>query len=569
MYRPSGWRLISGLVAGSLAACLALSPIRARADEQLYAFYSYDDGKWGFRDAWGNFVVPPVYDDVGSFSDGLAPVNVGAEMEHSGYMDGGKWGFIDTTGEVVIPLTFEYAYGFSDGVAKVRDANGTRFIDPEGKTVLDLGEHWDCGEFSEGLLPVYIDRSLQREDWQTQYIDKEGQTVLTVEGYAEKFHEGLAGLSLRSRPDADPVCGFINREGRVVIEPVYAEIRPFSNGLAAVARDRDSDTEAWGYIDRTGQYVIAPRFNEAEPFEDGVAKVHVGGELAVVYDAPFYWSGGEWQWIDPTGKVLRRMQRWDDGDDHGDIVRTYSAAPKILPADAVSLVIILIAGTTAGAGLARRKTGQRRAVGEMALLAAAVGVCVVLFWHYTVSRGSWRQWTPYAALLCGISGALGATWRRSRRPGARRLQIPLPAMLLAVAAVAVFLAWLTHPLRQEQQRRRIAEAVATVQQSGRVTWYATADGEEFWDVRLAAWPGGIRDATLEELVAPLSRFPILHLDLRDNQITDAGLQHLKGLRNLARVRVVGTRVTDEGIAELQQHLPRVVVDRKWIDTWPR
>ncbi|NQT12659.1 MAG: WG repeat-containing protein [Planctomycetes bacterium] len=568
MRRPSGLTLLAGLFAGSLSACLTLVPIRARAAEPPRAFYSYDVGKWGFRDARGGFVVPPTYDDAQRFSHGLAPVNAGADMDVSGVMFGGKWGFIDTSGAVVIPLTFEYAYGFSDGVAKVRDANGARFIDTKGNTVLDMGEHWNCGEYSEGLLPVRIDRSLQGGDAETRYIDKEGQTVLTVEGYAEEFHRGLAAVSLRSQPDADRVCGFINRQGILAIEPAYADLLPFSEGLAAVAIARDSQTEDWGYIDRTGQYVIEPRFNEVESFEDGVAKVHVGGEREIVCDGPVYWSGGEWQWIDSTGNVLRRMQRWDDGDDHGDIVRTYTAAPKVVVMDGVSLVIVLITGMTAGAVLGRSKTRLRWALVEAGLFVAAAGVCAVLFWYYAVVRGSWGEWAPYAALVCGFSGALGASWRRSRRRGARWFQIPLIVVLLASALVAVFSAWATHPLRQELQRRKIAEAALTLERSGHVTWYATAEGEEFWHVRLAFWRHRITDAELEELIAPLSRFPVLHLDVHDNDITDAGLLHLKGLGNLARVRVAGTRVTAPGIAELQQHLPHVVVDRKWTDTWP-
>jgi hypothetical protein len=44
-----------------------------------------------------------------------------------------------------------------------------------------------------------------------------------------------------------------------------------------------------------------------------------------------------------------------------------------------------------------------------------------------------------------------------------------------------------------------------------------------------------------------------HLD--QCQITDAGLEHLKGLKNLKAVNLRATKVTDAGVADLQKALP--------------
>jgi hypothetical protein len=48
--------------------------------------------------------------------------------------------------------------------------------------------------------------------------------------------------------------------------------------------------------------------------------------------------------------------------------------------------------------------------------------------------------------------------------------------------------------------------------------------------------------------------------LDDTAVGDAGLVHLKGLKQLELVRLSGTRVTDVGLSDLQQALPEVKTD---------
>lgn len=55
------------------------------------------DGKYGFVDKSGKIVIPLLYDNVWSFSEGFA-----------GVMRDEKWGYVNTAGEETIPLQ----YGF-------------------------------------------------------------------------------------------------------------------------------------------------------------------------------------------------------------------------------------------------------------------------------------------------------------------------------------------------------------------------------------------------------------------------------------------------------------------------
>jgi hypothetical protein len=49
------------------------------------------------------------------------------------------------------------------------------------------------------------------------------------------------------------------------------------------------------------------------------------------------------------------------------------------------------------------------------------------------------------------------------------------------------------------------------------------------------------------------------LGLEYTQVTDAGLEHLKGLKQLQTLGLTGTKVTDEGVARLQHALPKCMI----------
>ena len=46
------------------------------------------DGKWGFIDRKGEFVVTPKYDEVLAFSEGLAAVNLGGKKDGNKFEGG-------------------------------------------------------------------------------------------------------------------------------------------------------------------------------------------------------------------------------------------------------------------------------------------------------------------------------------------------------------------------------------------------------------------------------------------------------------------------------------------------
>jgi WG containing repeat len=77
-----------------------------------------EDGKWGYIDETGKYVVSPKFEDdayspaADQFSEGVACVKQGVN----------KWGFIDRDGEFSIPPKFLKCNSFHNGLAWACDS---------------------------------------------------------------------------------------------------------------------------------------------------------------------------------------------------------------------------------------------------------------------------------------------------------------------------------------------------------------------------------------------------------------------------------------------------------------
>lgn len=256
---------------------------------------SGQERKYGYMDKTGRVVIAPRFFNSGHFSEGLAWVSVLKE---------GKWlyGFIDKAGRVVIEPQFVYQPGdFVDGLAKVVGQYDSGFIDHAGKFRIRV-EHEHAGDsFSEGLLAI-----IQGDPPRGVYLTRDGRVALEIPFWQQRtayqrslytirslqlapFQEGLAPVLSFNK------LGFIDRTGRVVVEPLFRGTSGFSEGLAAVKIIGSDGEYVWGYIDRTGRFAVAPRFREAHPFAGGLAHV-------VTED-------GKERLIDGSGKVIRQLKK--------------------------------------------------------------------------------------------------------------------------------------------------------------------------------------------------------------------------------------------------------------------
>lgn len=96
------------------------------------------DGKWGFIDASGAYRVEPRFDYADSFAEnGTASVAVGCETDGLGQLVGGKWGYIAEDGSYLIEPCFDWAYSFEDDRARVIFGGKYGYVDLAGEFTAD------------------------------------------------------------------------------------------------------------------------------------------------------------------------------------------------------------------------------------------------------------------------------------------------------------------------------------------------------------------------------------------------------------------------------------------------
>jgi hypothetical protein len=282
------------------------------------------DYMYGFIDSSGKVVIEPKYDLANEFSEGLAVV-----CEGNPWGGDGKWGFIDEQGNYAIKPQFAGVMDFHEGLAAATLDNrsdaekGFRlqkwgFIDIKGNFTIQPEFNW-VGDFSEDLAAVMIDRKMG-------YIDKTGKVVIQPQyGMTNKFSQGLASV-LIGEFNKGGKFGYIDKTGKMVIDAIYDRADEFSEGLAAVrilTDEKYSDitgashylTEGthdmkgirgrWAYIDRTGRIIIEPKFDEASSFSDGIAAVCIGNPN---------FNKGKWGYIDTSGNYVMDPQFTSAGD---------------------------------------------------------------------------------------------------------------------------------------------------------------------------------------------------------------------------------------------------------------
>lgn len=235
--------------------------------------------KWGYIDHTGNFKIKPQFDDADLFSEGLAAVQVNS-----------KWGYINKDGKFVIEPKFatdpnigysQIAAGrFAGGLALVEYPQSHRgIINKAGQSVFDNRQVDEDGNsvVHDGLILVTSGVSTP---FRNGYFDTVGKLVAKCPSeHPQPFAGGYARFHTYQK-NSDGKMGFIDKAGRVVIQPTWDKAGDFAENLVAVSHGsyvNKFDYEGkWGFIDVNGKYACGLKFDAADYFSEGLAAVKLG-----------------------------------------------------------------------------------------------------------------------------------------------------------------------------------------------------------------------------------------------------------------------------------------------------
>ena len=210
--------------------------------------------KWGYINARGKFILPPIYDHATDFGDnGLAVV---------GLIN--KSGIIDEKGYFIVKPKYDTIEPFSEGRAVVNDREGCKIIDESGKEITEKAYSFISPEYKEGRIETA--ETDVHGNYLYGYLNKRGKVVIsTIYESTSEFTEGRAVIKTKGGP-----YQLIDLTGKVLQTYPYAWVGNYGQGLLSFKKSNDGP---FGYIDVQGNIVIDPKFTTAERFMDGRAIV--------------------------------------------------------------------------------------------------------------------------------------------------------------------------------------------------------------------------------------------------------------------------------------------------------
>ena len=207
------------------------------------------EGKVGLMDYRGNEVQLPRFDSIFS----------GGEDQYIGFEIGDKRGLLDTQGKLLADALYD-----STSVRDDFDRHAGLVTAERGDAhwIIDLknGEQQEVpyeklGDLHDGHMVA-----TRIMDDRSGLADASGALVVPMQ-YEWMGEPGEGLVAFREKSDGN--CGYLDYQGKVVIEPRFASCETFGKkGALVKQRDADGAYGKAGFIDRSGAWLVPPTYED-------------------------------------------------------------------------------------------------------------------------------------------------------------------------------------------------------------------------------------------------------------------------------------------------------------------
>lgn len=245
---------------------------------ELYPAYKKEGNqkKWGYLDNDGSFIIEPKFELTEEFNEkGLGKI----------YLEG-KIGLIDKNGEIVLEPMYDAMGDMEEGIFNAVKGDRYYILDMLGNELFSSKEYTFLGVSSD----QYIVAAEEDKDGNVKmgYINKNGK-VLIEPKYSEAWNFKNNRALVKTENDQKLI---IDKSGDIIKKLKYENVFPDDENKTFIFSDENN---LFGYLDENGDILVGPRFKNAFHFKDGMAVVSFDDH-----------SNGSRKWgvIDTSGKSV-------------------------------------------------------------------------------------------------------------------------------------------------------------------------------------------------------------------------------------------------------------------------
>lgn len=241
-------------------------------------------GKFGFLDLSGKIVVTPMYDQIGEPADGLIPVFSFRNR---------AWHYIDYQGNTIINNQFLEAGNFDNGYAIVKIKEGEGTLSKKVTALIDTDGDYHFVSSPDKVLLHYSDGFRAIEETHIDEFSDPKETVVSIY-YADENNYNIFGKSFEAVHPFEGATGFfvtedgwgaLNRQGFSVIPAKYIRLIRMEDGNI-----RGKAQYLYGIYDAVGEVVQPIQYDTVLEIQPNLFRVEKDGKIGYLNE------NGSWIW---------------------------------------------------------------------------------------------------------------------------------------------------------------------------------------------------------------------------------------------------------------------------------